>query len=114
MSIPRVNQKIRLATSKSLYGPWKENLFNPILKASGGQLDEPNIIHASNPTYLVDADGRFRRYYKPISDKYAPKEYWEISMATSENIEGPYVNFLKNDSISFANEKLDIEDPYAF
>ncbi|CAH8283571.1 hypothetical protein EV196_102471 [Mariniflexile fucanivorans] len=113
-STPRVNQEIGIATSKSLYGPWTESPFNPILKASGKQSDGSNIIHASNPTFVVDTDGRFRIYYKSISDKYAPKQYREISMATSDKLEGPYVNYPNNPLISYANEKLDIEDPYAF
>lgn len=113
-STPGINQEIGIATSKSLNGPWTESPHNPIIKATGKQIDGSNIIHASNPTFLVDADGRFRIYFKSISDKFSPKKYREISLATSDNIEGPYVNYSNNPLISYAETGIDIEDPYAF
>lgn len=112
-STPNVNQEIGIATAKSLSGPWIESPHNPIIKAAGKQADGSNIIHASNPTFLVDADGKFRIYYKSMSDKY-PKTHREISLAISDNIEGPYKNYSENPLISYADKDLDIEDPYAF
>lgn len=113
-SSPNINQEIGIATSKSLNGPWKESPYNPIIKASGKLADGSNIIHASNPTFVADADGKFRVYYKSISDKYLPKTYREISLAISDHIEGSYENYSNNPLISYADQKLDIEDPYAF
>lgn len=112
-SIPGINQSIGIATSKSLDGPWKESPYNPIIEPSYKKGDA-NAIHASNPTFLVDKDGKYRIYYKSISDKYLPKHIREISLATSNNIEGPYVNYPKNPLISYAYREIDIEDPYAF
>ena len=106
-------QEIGIATAKSLYGPWTESPHNPILRASG-EMDGANILHASNPTFLVDPDGKYRIYYKSMTDKYLPATHREISLAISDNIEGPYVNYSGNPLISYADEKLDIEDPYAF
>ncbi|KJD35977.1 hypothetical protein PW52_04945 [Tamlana sedimentorum] len=111
---PGINQEIGIATSKSLDGPWTESPHNPIIKASGKQGDNTNIIHASNPTFLKDKEGKFRIYYKSITDAYKPKQHREISLALSDNIEGPYENYSKNPLISYANEELDIEDCYAF
>ncbi|MDA9335865.1 glycoside hydrolase family protein [Flavobacteriaceae bacterium] len=110
---PRIKQQIGIATTKSLNEPWIESPHNPIIKASG-VMDGVNIIHASNPTFLVDEDGEYRIYYKSITDKYKPNQYREISLATSDNIEGPYVNHEENPLISYADLSLDIEDPYAF
>lgn len=107
------NQEVGIATATSLFGPWTESPYNPIIKASG-QLDGANLFHASNPTFLVDEDGKYRVYFKSITDKYAPKRYREISLATSDHIEGPYVNYPDNPLISYADSALDIEDPYAF
>ena len=110
---PRVAQQIGIATTKSLNDPWVESPYNPIIKASG-TMDGANIVHASNPTFLVDEDGKYRIYYKSITDKYKPNQYREISMAISDNIEGPYENYKENPLLSYADIGLDIEDPYAF
>jgi hypothetical protein len=112
-STPNLNQEIGIATSKSLYGPWEESPHNPVLRASG-KMDGANILHASNPTFLKDADGKYRIYYKSMTDKYLPETHREISLAISDNIEGPYVNYSENPLISYADAGVDIEDPYAF
>ncbi|MGQ1788077.1 glycoside hydrolase family protein [Saccharicrinis sp. GN24d3] len=109
----RLNQEIGIATTKSLDEPWVESPHNPIIKASG-QMDGANIIHASNPTFVEDEEGKFRIYYKSITDKYKPKTYREISLAISDHIEGPYENYKENPIISYADMGLDIEDPYAY
>jgi len=111
---PKENQEIGIATAKSLDGPWTESPNNPIIKASGIQDDGAHIIHASNPTFLKDEDGRFRVYYKSITDAYGRKRYREISMAISDHIDGPYENYTENPLISYADKGLDIEDCYAF
>ncbi|ANW96107.1 hypothetical protein AXE80_07375 [Wenyingzhuangia fucanilytica] len=110
---PRIEQQIGIATTKSLNEPWVESPHNPIIKASGS-MDGSTIIHASNPTFLVDEDGKYRVYYKSITDKHKSKQFREISLAISNNIEGPYENYEKNPLISYADMGLDIEDPYAF
>ncbi|MDO6792591.1 glycoside hydrolase family protein [Tamlana sp. 1_MG-2023] len=110
---PRIAQQIGIATTKSLDEPWVESPHNPIIKASG-KMDGANIIHASNPTFLVDEDGKFRIYYKSVTDKYKPKQFREMSLAISDNIEGPYQNYEANPLISYADQGRDIEDPYAF
>ncbi|MEX0321878.1 MAG: acetylxylan esterase [Puniceicoccaceae bacterium] len=112
-STENMAQEIGIATAKSLWGPWKESPYNPILRASG-KMDGANILHASNPTFVVDEDGKYRIYYKSMTDKYLPATHREISLAISDNIEGPYENYPGNPLISYANENLDIEDPYAF
>lgn len=112
-STPGINQAVGIATTKSLDSVWTESSYNPIIQPTY-KPGEANGLHASNPTFLVDADGKFRIYYKSISDKYAPEMYREISMAISDNIEGPYVNYPDNPLISYANMNIDIEDPYAF
>ena len=61
---PGINQEIGIATAKSLNGPWKESPYNPIIKASGKQGNGANFLHASNPTFVKDKDGKYRIYYK--------------------------------------------------
>ena len=107
-------QSIGMGTAKSLYGPWTENPLNPVIPASG-KMQGNNIIHASNPTLVVTPEGKFRIYYKSMTDKYpVRKGFREISFAESDNIEGPYVNYEHNPVISYMEHKIDIEDPYAF
>ncbi|VGO18333.1 glycoside hydrolase family protein [Pontiella sulfatireligans] len=103
-------QEIGIATAKSLDGPWKESPLNPIIPASG-KMGGAEINHASNPTFVAAPDGEFRIYYKSMTDKHT---FREISLAVSDNIEGPYVNYAGNPVISYADQQLDIEDPYAF
>jgi len=110
-SHPRLYQSIGIATSKSLYGPWTESPNNPIIKPSNIP-GSPNAIHASNPTFLVDKDGKYRIYYKSISDRQPPCR--TISLATADNLNGPWVNHPDNPLISYEDLKIDIEDPYAF
>jgi len=112
-SVSGINQSIGIATAKSLNGPWQESPYNPIIQPSYNEGDA-NALHASNPTFLVDKDGKFRIYYKSISDQYLPEQIREISLAISDNIEGPYENYAGNPLISYAEQGLDVEDPYAF
>jgi hypothetical protein len=104
-------QSIGIATANSLDGPWTESPLNPIIKPSGIS-GSPNATHASNPTFLVDRDGKFRIYYKSISDR--KPEYRTISLAVADQIDGPYIDHPGNPLISYEELGLDIEDPYAF
>ena len=101
-------QSIGMATAKSLNGPWIENPNNPIIRPTPGK---PNEAHASNPTFLVDREGKFRIYYKSMSER---RGFREISMAIADQIDGPYVDSPENPLISFKEMERDIEDPYAF
>lgn len=101
-------QEVGIATAKSLMGPWTESPHNPILKAT-----EANGQHASNPTFVAAPDGSFRIYYKTMTTLEG-KIYREISLASSDKIEGPYKVYGENPLISYAEQKIDIEDPYAF
>lgn len=101
-------QEVGIATARSLMGPWVESPHNPILKAT-----EANGQHASNPTFVATPEGQFRIYFKTMTT-HEGKVYREISLATSGAIEGPYEVYAKNPLISYAEHKVDIEDPYAF
>ena len=110
-STPNLHQSIGIATAESLYGPWTESPNNPIIKPSYVP-GSANAIHASNPTFLVDEDGRYRIYYKSISDRKPARR--TISLATSDSFDGPWVDHPDNPLISYVDLGLDIEDPYAF
>ncbi len=107
-------QEVGIATAESPYGPWTESPLNPVIPASG-KMGGYNIVHASNPTFVVTPEGRYRIYYKSMTDRYPLKKgFREISFAESDAIEGPYVNYAGNPVISYIDQRVDIEDPYAF
>jgi len=112
-SSPNLQQMIGLATSASLYGPWKISEHNPVIGPSFIP-GSANCLHASNPTFLRDAAGKYRIYYKSISDMPDNPYLRTVSLAVSENIQGPYSNYNNNPLISYADHGLDVEDPYAF
>jgi len=101
-------QSVGMATAKSLMGPWTEHPDNPIIRPIPGT---PNAAHASNPTFVVDPEGKFRIYYKSMSKG---SKYREISVAIADKLEGPYVDHPDNPLISYKDKEIDIEDPYAF
>ncbi|MGJ8633007.1 MAG: glycoside hydrolase family protein [Luteolibacter sp.] len=109
-------QEVGMATAKSLDGPWTENPLNPVIPASG-KMNGFDIIHASNPTFVVTPEGKYRIYYKSILRKHEGRErdgIREISFVESDKLDGPYVNYEKNPVLSYEETKQDIEDPYAF
>ncbi|TWU50604.1 Glycosyl hydrolases family 43 [Rubripirellula tenax] len=101
-------QEVGIATAKSLMGPWTESPHNPILKAT-----KRNGQHASNPTLVVAPDGQYRIYHKTMIKKDG-ENLREISLATSDNLEGPYIVSDTSPVITYADKGIDIEDPYAF
>ncbi len=103
-------QEVGIATAKSPYGPWTESPLNPVIPAAG-KMNGSDIIHASNPTFVAAPDGTFRIYYKSMTTKH---KFREISLAVSDSIEGPYINYAHNPLITYADHQIDIEDPYAF
>ena len=104
----KVKQSIGMATATSLNGPWVENPNNPIIRPI---LGTPNAKHASNPSLLVDREGKFRIYYKSMSSN---SKFREISLAIADKLEGPYVDSKSNPLIGYKDAERDIEDPYAF
>jgi hypothetical protein len=104
-------QAVGIATAASLDGPWTESPHNPIIKPSQVK-GSHNATHASNPTFLVDREGKFRIYYKSMSDK--KQALRTIALATSDKIEGPYIDHPENPLISYESLQRDIEDCYAF
>ena len=66
-------QEVGLATATSLAGPWSESKLNPVIPASGVMRGQ-KIVHASNPTFVATAEGKFRIYYKSMTDKLPTKK----------------------------------------
>ena len=112
--LERNRQEVGLATAKSLHGPWQESPLNPVIPASG-TMAGAEIVHASNPTFVVTPEGKYRIYFKSMTNKNGDaKPYREISLAESDHLLGPYVNYAGNPVISYAADQVDLEDPYVF
>jgi hypothetical protein len=105
------SQSVGIATAQSLDGPWTESPHNPVIPPSQVP-GSHNATHASNPTFLVDRDGKFRIYYKSMSDRNP--QFRTIALATADTIEGPYTDHPGNPLINYTDLGRDIEDPYAF
>jgi hypothetical protein len=69
---------------------------------------------ATATSFHQDLDGKFRIYYKTVSDLPDDPHLRTISLAIAENIEGPYVPHPDNPLISYVEDGLDVEDPYNF
>lgn len=99
------NQKIGMATAKSLYGPWKKVgkdgmiLSTPKEKAYWNHNASNGV---NNPAFLKHPEGGYFLYFKSHEAK--------MGLAIAQNLEGPYVQ------LPFpvtANDKI-IEDGYVF
>ncbi|MCK5067929.1 MAG: glycoside hydrolase family protein [Bacteroidales bacterium] len=99
------NQKIGMAVSGSLYGPWaKVNKDGLILSTSE---DPTNWNHqasngVNNPALLQHPNGRYYLYFKSQGAL--------MGLATSQKIEGPYVQM----PAPITSNTRTIEDGYAF
>lgn len=99
------NQFICLATSKSLYGPWKlagENgkILSPPQNPSYWNHRASNGVN--NPAFLHHPDGGYFLYFK--------SEKARMGLAVAENLEGPYVQL----PFPVTGNDRRIEDGYAF
>ncbi len=102
------NQKIGLALSKSLYGPWKKVGTDGLVLSPP---DDPNVwchgtrCGVNNPAFLQHPDGRFFLYYKAASGRTK-----RMGVAIADKLEGHYIHhpepLTKNEGV--------IEDGYAF
>jgi hypothetical protein len=99
------NQCIGMATSKSLYGPWKK------VGSDGKILAPPNDSNywnykatngVNNPALFQNPAGGFFLYFKSAKAK--------MGVAIAQNIEGPYVQL----PFPVTSNNLAVEDGYAF
>lgn len=98
-------QRIGMATSLSLYGPWKRvGKDGMILAPSGekGHWTHRSDCGVNNPAFLKHPDGRYFLYFKSSGGR--------MGLAIAERLEGPYVH---QPGPVTAN-KYGIEDGYAF
>ncbi|MDU0353426.1 glycoside hydrolase family protein [Paraglaciecola aquimarina] len=104
-------QRIGLALSDSLYGPFKRVSEQPILEVSPNKEDWDSYL-TTNPALLQHPNGEFWLYYKAW-DKYNDNMR-KMGVAIAKDIKGPYIKHPKNPLVNFAQYKKQVEDAYVF
>lgn len=107
------SQKIGLATSNSLYGPWKKVgkeglILSPPTDSTFFNYKPWNGVN--NPALLQHDDGRFFLYFKSAKKMKNGKSVATMGLAISDKLEGPYRQL----SNPVTNNNVVIEDGYAF
>ncbi|WP_440876025.1 glycoside hydrolase family protein [Thalassotalea sp. PLHSN55] len=104
-------QRVGLALSDSLYGPFERVGEDPILDVSPNREDWDSYL-TTNPALLQHPNGEYWLYYKAW-DKYND-DMRKMGVAISKDIKGPYKKHPKNPLVSFANIKKQVEDAYVY
>jgi hypothetical protein len=112
-------KRIGLATSTSLYGPWKRS-DKPILEAGAkGSWDDCNT---TNPAFLFYPDGRAFLYYKSWNEEEYRSQTGKIranrkyGLAIADSINGTYLRYEGNPivDLSIYGNNKQVEDAFVF
>ncbi|WAJ69149.1 glycoside hydrolase family protein [Catenovulum adriaticum] len=104
-------QRIGLALSDSLYGPFTRVSEDPILEISENKTDWDSYL-TTNPALLQHPNGEYWLYYKAW-DKYNDGMR-KMGVAIAKNIKGPYIKHPNNPLVSFADIKRQVEDAFVY
>ena len=109
MIVARANKRIGIATSKSVFGPWKR-LDAPILPTRPDHFD--NFL-TSNPAPCLNEDGSVVLVYKARAYKNSPYQGFlhgamTIGAAFADQPEGPY----QRSEERLFEDSIEIEDPF--
>lgn len=103
----RANQRVGLATARSVNGPW-ERLDAPILEPRAGRWD---ALMTTNPAPCALPDGSVILVYKSTSDQQG---LLRMGVARAESPEGPYERAKDGELFGFANPDDHVEDAYVW
>ncbi|MGJ8691299.1 MAG: glycoside hydrolase family protein [Thalassotalea sp.] len=104
-------QRIGLALSDSLYGPFKRVSDAPILDVSKDHTKWDSYL-TTNPALLLHPNGEYWLYYKAW-DRYND-DMRKMGVAIAKDITGPYIKHEKNPLVSFADIGKQVEDAYVY
>ncbi|MDX9747811.1 MAG: glycoside hydrolase family protein [Paludibacter sp.] len=105
-------QRIGLAVSDNLYGPWQRiSDQSPILDVNIDTTKWDSYL-TTNPAFLRHANGQYWLYYKSW-DRYNDG-LRKMGLAIAEQLEGPYIPIKENPIVSFSAIKKQVEDAYVF
>lgn len=109
--VSRANKRIGIATSKSVFGPWKR-FDAPILNTRPDKFD--NFL-TSNPAPAIDDDGKVTMVYKTRT--YVKRPYpkylhgkMEFGVAKAYSFDGIYKQILNQPMLT--NPGYELEDPF--
>jgi hypothetical protein len=103
----RANQRIGLATSKSIDGPWAR-LDHPILEPRPGRWD---ALMTTNPAPCPLPDGGVHLLYKSARDH---GDRLRIGVARADLTEGPYERAKDEELFEFPDPADHVEDAYVW
>ncbi len=111
----RANQRIGLATSKSLWGPWQRK-DQPILEPRPGKWD---ALITVNPAACIRNDGSVLLIYKSTPHQ---KGLLKLGVAEAKHFDGPYYRlsdepifqFDKESESTIWTDSKHVEDPYVW
>jgi len=101
----RANQRIGLATAKSITGPW-ERRDEPILQPRPNKWD---ALMVTNPAPCVLPDGSVLLIYKAVAHQ---KDLLRLGVAKADRFDGPYERLLDEPIFRFDETGDHVEDPY--
>jgi hypothetical protein len=101
----RANQRIGLATAKSVEGPWLR-ADSPILEPRPGQWDG---LMTTNPSVCVKPDGSVLLIYKSSADQ---SDLLRLGVAAASHYSGPYERQREEPIFQFGQTRNHVEDPY--
>ena len=108
------SKRVGVASSKSLYGPWRR-LNSPIIHPRPGHWDG---AITSNPTATFLQDGSTILFYKsisvgyPVRDTLEPPPVFHIGGAIAESPLGPYRRIQEEPILAFNGVEIAAEDPF--
>ena len=102
----RLNQRIGMATAKSLWGPWARS-DEPILNPREGRWD---TIMTTNPAVCVRPDGRILLVYKSSEQHRGGK--LKLGAAEAKHLGQPFVRLRDEPIFQFEDSDKHVEDPY--
>jgi len=106
------NQRIGLARSRSLYGPWERLGNDGMILDANDDKEAWDSIMVSNPALMKHPCGQFWLYYKSwCRHQDGLRKY---GLAIAENIEGPYVRHPDNPLIDYSHLDTQVEDAFVF
>ncbi|WP_216624612.1 glycoside hydrolase family protein [Paenibacillus foliorum] len=101
----RRNQRVGLAVSHSITGPW-ERFDEPILQPRTGKWDG---LMTTNPAACVLPDGSVMLVYKSTGDQL---DRLRLGIAKADHYRGPYVRLREEPIFQFDEMGDHVEDPY--
>ncbi|MCJ8012170.1 glycoside hydrolase family protein [Paenibacillus sp. KQZ6P-2] len=103
----RARQRIGLATSKSVFGPW-ERSDEPILSPMPGKWDS---LMTTNPAPCIHPDGSVLLIYKAVGSQH---DLLRLGVAKAPHYKGPYERLCEEPIFRFDETNDHIEDGYVW